>query len=264
MLPILSHKLHGIQKRELTVVGARTSHGKTAFISQVAVDLAMQDKEVLLLSLEMTKEKIGARIFCLVEHFNNTHAFRGGVNEYPARWEEFKRKTENFPLIITDILGKNWHDIKDMIDQTDLNPDVIILDYIQNISTRGQSKIEGIDEYVGHFREMSIKRNFAAVLCSQVNRSSQDGDSKEPQLHQLKSTGFLEEHADNVLLLSWPYKYTKQDSTVVKNREDYTVYVAKNKDGETGYHKIKYIPEFYLFKEIEKHEEVDKKGWFEQ
>lgn len=99
---------------------------------------------------------------------------------------------------------------------------------------------------------MAIRNNFAGIVCSQINRTMADEKNKEPQLHQLKGSGFLEEHADVVLLLSWPYKYLKHGEGKVFTDEQlhrFIVYVAKNKDGQTGYQKLKFSPDFYLFED---------------
>ena len=104
-------------------------------------------------------------------------------------------------------------------------------------------------------------------ICSQVNRTMADEKNKEPQLHQLKSSGFLEEHADVVYLLSWPYKYLKPVDGKVASYDQFhkfIVYIAKNKDGQTGYRKLKFTPEYYLFEdwvEPEKHKVLSDHNW---
>ncbi len=52
-IPSLNEKIWGIKRREMTIVGARTSQGKSLFMNQLAWDLADQGHKVLYLSLEM-------------------------------------------------------------------------------------------------------------------------------------------------------------------------------------------------------------------
>ena len=52
-IPSLNFKIWGIKKREMTLVAARTSMGKSAFMNQLAWDLAVNNHKVLYLSLEM-------------------------------------------------------------------------------------------------------------------------------------------------------------------------------------------------------------------
>ena len=53
LLPQLNELVWGIRKRKLTVIGARTSQGKSSFAVQICYDLAMQNKKVVFFSLEM-------------------------------------------------------------------------------------------------------------------------------------------------------------------------------------------------------------------
>jgi replicative DNA helicase len=260
LLPVFSEFIWGLPRKSLIIIAGRTSEGKSAMAAQFAYDLAVQGKTVLFLSLETTMEKMGARIFCLHNRYNNTRAFRGGVIEQPYEWDRFEREMKEIPLIINDMLGKSWEDIDNVIRECQLKPDVVIVDYIQTIADRdGKNKLDTINEYIRRFREMAIRHDFAGILCSQINRSQADEKDHQPQLHQLKGSGFLEEHADMVLLLSWPFKYIKQVEGKMltdEQRHKFVVYVAKNKDGQTGYKKLKFTPEFYLFEDWNENEKI--------
>lgn len=248
-MPEFNDFIFGLRKKEFVVIGARTSEGKSTFASQLAFDFASQGKMVLFLSLEMTVEKIVARMFCYQQRFDNAKVFRGGVKLRPTAVDAFEAAVKGLPMVITDMLGKNWQDIDELIGSTDLKPAVVILDYIQTIARDDKkSRLDEINEYIRHFREMCIRRNFCGILCSQINRTGQETNDKRPQAHQLKSSGFLEEHADVVILLSWPHKYGH------KNINKFTAFVAKNKDGQTGYIDLKFEPQFYAFSDADKKE----------
>lgn len=255
-MPELNTFIWGLPRKCLTVIGARTSHGKSAMSSQIAFDLADQGKTVLFLSLETTIEKIGARLFCFQQRFPNLEAFRGAVKGNTGKLEAFEKGVKDLPLIINDMLGKSWKDIDDLLTHTAIKPDVVVVDYIQTISNLGgKNTLEIINEYIRKFREMAVRNNFAGVICSQINRAVADDESKIPQAHQLKSSGFLEEHADLLLLLHWPYKYSDK-----RDINHFQVFIAKNKDGQTGYINLKFEPQFYAFSDADKEpqaQEVD-------
>lgn len=251
-LPILNKKIWGLRKGRLTVIGARTSHGKSAFVSQIACDLSSQKKSVLFLSLEMCQEEMQERILCYCQKIDNYHLLTGHYDTYEEKIQQHPLEIEKWNLSFSDCLGKTWKEIDDFLSNLKRKPEVIILDYIQAIKSSGNNDKETLDEYIRHFRELSIRHNFAGILCSQVNRSNQDSENKDPRLHQLKGTGVLEEHADVVILLYWKDKLQK----------DYQLEVAKNRNGRTGYVKLNYTPEFYLFTECE--EEVKSEDKFKQ
>src|SRR3990167_1536854 len=62
------------------------------------------------------------------------------------------------------------------------------------------------------------------------------------------NSGNLEEMADVVILLHWPFKYIKENQKL--DRRKYTVIVAKNRNGPTGYADIHFKPEYYQFADI--------------
>lgn len=253
LMPLFSDFVWGIQRKCLTIIGARTSEGKSALAMQIAYDLAIQGKTVLFLSLETTVEKMGARLFCLHNKYNNTKAFRGGLNIEPYQWDKFESEISEIPLIINDMLGKSWDDIDRVVRDSNIKPDMVIIDYIQTIAKKdGMNKKDTIDEYIRRFREMSIRHNFAAIICSQINRTSVEDSKNGPQLHHFKESGFIEEHADVAFLLSWPYKNLIPSEIKLPTYEQihkFIIYVAKNKDGQTGYKKLKFTPEYYFFED---------------
>lgn len=243
-LPELSEKMWGVGTKELTVIGARTSQGKTSFALQVCMDLASQGFPVVYLSLEMTVHSILERMFCNMENIPNYDLQKGGFSKYKTQWNHYSNHINEIPLIVTEGIGKSWSEIDGLIERMNPKPRVIILDYIQCVKGTGIEKIGIIDEYIRHFRQMAIEYNFAAIACSQINRSGASEDGSEPQLHNLKGSGYIEELADKIILMHWPHFYNAQED---KNK--YTLILAKNRNGKTGKVNIKYIPEFYKFED---------------
>lgn len=246
-LQSFSGKIWGL-KPGLTVIGARTSIGKTAFALQLASDLALQKKKVLFLSLEMTVESMVERMFCNIHEVNNFDLLTGKLKSDQSiarKWLEFKTKLEGIPLIFTCGIGMNCDEVGQVIDNLDEKPDVIFVDYIQAVRA-SRNEREVLNEYIRHFRAICIQNRIAGVMCSQANRQTFDDDNKEPALANLKSTGFLEEHADCCILLHWPHFYDNS-----KPENEYKVIIAKQRNGRTGAHMLHYRPEFYKFNDVE-------------
>lgn len=259
-LPMLNDLSFGLPRRKLIVIGARPSHGKTAFMSQLAVDLAFGGAKVLILSYEESVEQLLERAFCNLYRVDNRHLQRGRFNEYTEQYLKFSKDIFKLPLVMTDCAGKSCKDLGDLIEQMPANarPDVIFVDYLQAIKGLGSlqqgTERSTLDEYIKYFRAMCVYYNIAGVLMSQINRSTEIGRQKDvgPKIHQLKGTGFLEEHPDMIMLLHWLYKTTGK-------KADYNrvwVDVAKNKSGETGKRLLHFEPEYYRYSDA-KTQEID-------
>lgn len=234
----------GLRKKKLTVIGARTSNGKSAFSIQVAVDLALQNKTILFLSLEMENIECLERILTNMNRISNMTLRTNAGMKYENNILSSGARLLNKRLFFSDCLGKTWEEIDSIIETKGVGFDAIFVDYIQNTKQTARTQKEGYDEFLRHFREMAIRKNFAAVLISQINRTSQEAKDKQPYLHQLKGTGFLEEHCDACILLHWPHKY---DYDMDINY--FEIHLAKNKLGATGAVKVRYYPQYNLFTE---------------
>lgn len=245
-LPTFNRKIWGL-KTGLTILGARTSMGKSALALQLAFDLAFQRKEVLFLSLEMNVESMVERLFCNVMEVDNFDMLTGKLKidlEYQEKWKAFS-SLMNIPLMLSCGIGKTFTEINEILGLLEPKPKVIIVDYIQAI--RGQrNEREDMNEYIRLFRELCLKNKIAGILCSQISRAVFEDGNREPALANLKGTGVLEEHADTVILLHWQHFYDEK-----ANPNTYKIIIAKQRNGRTGEYLLHYQPEYYRFYDVE-------------
>ena len=61
----LDDLIWGVHKKELLVLAARPSHGKTSLALNIAWAIAKQDIPTIFLSLEMSSEAIYERLMCI-------------------------------------------------------------------------------------------------------------------------------------------------------------------------------------------------------
>lgn len=243
-LPDFNTKIWGLKEKELVVVSARTSHGKSTFINQIAMDFCEQNIPVLYLSLEMSEEEIMERLFCYKQSISNQDLLRGRYkidSSYQSKFAEFCLFIENHRLKVMCGIGDTWKDILELYDMLDFKPKVIILDYVQAIKVTGKHSYEEMNEFIRKAREIAVLNNLCFIMVSQINRT---GAGETPGMHQNKGTGVLEEHADRCFLLYWPFK-TDQN----KPMNEYELIIAKNRNGRTGNLKLYFQPEYYRFSE---------------
>jgi len=223
------------------VIGGRTSQGKSALALQIAKDVAKNGQTVLFFSLEMSEESIMKRIFCNTSLIANTD-LQENYQDYEKKFIQFRDDfLRDFPLVITYNVGATIDDLYQAINDLP-HPDVVIVDYIQAIRKMDYEKVTTINEYILKFRELAIRKNFAGILVSQVNREAMADHDKRPKLWQLKFSGTLEEHAGLVLLTHWDYNYN-----TLSPRNDFEIIIAKHRDGHAGLVPVKFYPEYSMF-----------------
>jgi len=239
-LPALSEKIWGLKRQELTVIGARTSQAKSSFALQTAYHCAKQGFRTYFFSLEMSEEALTERLFCQLALIPNFDLLLR-PKEYEDKAKEFKELLADLPLVIMYKIGSSIKELCNVIEDLP-KPDVVMLDYIQAIRHFEADRLSIINDYILQFRELAVKKNFAGVMVSQINRGAMEAGDKRPQLWLLKSSGTLEEHADTVLLLHWNYFYSNE----IKEENNFDVIIAKNRNGVTGTIKAKFEPQYYL------------------
>ena len=245
-LPGFNQRIWGLRPGGITVLGGRTSIGKSALALQFAFDLADQGREVVFLSLEMTAESLAERLFCNLCQLDNYELLSGRFKTEPylqEKWGVFQ-KLVNVPLKISSSLGKTLNDVNTMVELLQPKPRVIFIDYVQAIRKGVNERME-MDDYILHFRELCMRYDIAGVLVSQSSRKVFDEKNKEPSLENLKSTGCLEETAETVLLVFWPHFYNPN-----LDRNIYKIIIAKQRNGRTGDYFLNFIPENYRFTEL--------------
>jgi replicative DNA helicase len=242
----LNRKVWGLRKG-LNIIAARTSHGKSCLGLQFAWDFAKKGIPTLVMSLEDDKETIIERLFSNIKEVDNYDLLTGCFKhraDYQKDWDEF---IEEIPkeLLITDGIGSSFEEVNYMLESLEPKPKCVIIDYIQAIKYTGKNERENLNEYIRQFREICLKNGIAGILMAQMNRMAVLENRQEPTLENLKGTGVLEEHADLVLILQWEYFYKRDEA----KKNDFTIYVAKNKRGRTGKHQLTFFPQFSKFKE---------------
>jgi len=196
------------------------------------MDFAKQHKKILFFSLEMTKQTIMERIISLECRIDNFLLFTGQIINKPDEQKkiaELNDIVKNINFVVSDTIGKTFDEIFKIMEEMDTDIDAVFIDYIQMIRNIGATKKEAIDDYIKKLREFAIRKNFCAVVASQINRGTHNSAKiTSPNLWELKSSGDLEEHSDMVILLHYPGQYDEAEG------KRYFLNVAKNRDGRTG------------------------------
>ncbi len=237
----LDRLTNGFQRGDLIILAARPSMGKTAFALNIALNSAQISKQaVALFSLEMPAEQLITRMLSVKSRINGSTLRTGqlssnsewnALNEAAADLKESKIFIDDSPsLRVAEIFSK----CRKL--QTEHPLSLIVIDYIQLISSSGRSNSENRQQEVSEIsralkalaRELSVP----VVALSQLSRLVEQRADKRPQLSDLRESGALEQDADLVLFLYRQSYYDKEEQT--SSSEKTELLISKHRNGPTG------------------------------
>ncbi|NLM25329.1 MAG: replicative DNA helicase [Firmicutes bacterium] len=261
--PSIDGMTTGFKKKDLIILAARPSMGKTAFALNMVVNVAKRNIPCLIFSLEMDDEQIGDRIV-LSEFFpyKERGDFEITSQEYQTKLsdEQFARAQQVFnelyqlPITIIDRRGLTCAEIRAKARKVKAAyPDLglIVIDYLQlikpPINSGGRNWTLIVGEIVRELRDLAGELDVPIILLSQLNRSVESRDNKRPMMSDLRDSGNIEEFADSVIFL-YRDDYYHPDQAKEQGTEGIVeVIFAKQRKGPTGTVKLRFIREYTRF-----------------
>lgn len=218
----------GLPLGSLSIIGARPSVGKTTLACNMAVRNLKAGKNVVLFSLEMSRNQIYDRIAAMMSGVNY-----GAINRHQLSLQERTRVAQGLK-VMQGYPGKltvydNTYSVDKMwLDVARIKPHMVVVDFLQYISTgHKESRATEVAEVVRKFKQMARTFNTHVMLLSQLSRSAEAED--RPTMGNLKESGGIEEGGDIIMLLHRP---GVRDSSQDKRYTE--LIVAKNKYGRVG------------------------------
>ncbi|HEY8487371.1 MAG TPA: replicative DNA helicase [Limnochordales bacterium] len=255
----------GLKRKDLIILAARPSMGKTALALNFAVNVARYEQlPVLIFSLEMDDEQIGDRIV-ISELFRFRQAGQAiTAFEYATRMDDEKftrtqsvfNELHSLPILVVDRRGLTVADIRAKArrvkaEHRDLG--LIIIDYLQLIrppsdSTKNWALVVG--DIVRELRDLAGELDVPLILLCQLNRGVEARDNKRPVMSDLRDSGHIEEFADVVMFLYREDYYYPEKAREKGTEGVVEVIIAKQRRGPTGVARLHFFKEFTRFVEL--------------
>lgn len=267
--PRLAYTLNGFDK-VLTILAARPGVGKTSLAVEMIRYWFDVGVRVVLNSLDMAAVELMKRQLAEISQvssrkmqFARSTDFQKDITAIEEAGKKLKQlEADGMYTLYTepdiDILKAN---VKILKDQGLI--DVLVVDYIQLMKTQSR-KVRGKKEEVSYvsnqLHAIATELNIPVLALSQINRDSQkegakNGTDTEPQLHNIKDSGDIEQDATNVIILhpnrklknDWnedkpPTQFLYHDSNGNYDKDEAKplmpmwVIVAKARDGDSNTH----------------------------
>lgn len=207
----LDEKNGGFFPGNLIIIGARPGAGKSAFMGQLAMSMARNKKKVGIISLEMNNNEIAGRLAALDTGIDFQRIYRNlfqDENQQARFYEQISSVTLNLPIFVSDKTRVNTIDIRAKVDKLKARQgiDFLFIDYLQLISAdqpKNKTRENIISEISRSCKIMAKELEIPICILCQLNRESikRTGDSRYPQLSDLRESGAIEQDADIVMFI---------------------------------------------------------------
>ena len=244
----LDEKLGGLFPRELVIVAARASVGKTAFLMHLARDAVLeQGRAALVCSLEQSRIELCQRIAVAEARVNSFKLRKGEARSGDLeKIETAAARLLGKPLFFQDSPNLTLEGIVANARKLKAEKDlaIVLIDYLQLI--RPRRRFSTREQEVGYvsraLRWLANDVQVPVVACAQLNRASEGRESNRPRLSDLRESGSIEAEADVVLLL---HRQEMYEPGQMPGSVD--VAIAKHRNGPTGEVLLTFLKEFGRF-----------------
>ncbi len=250
----LDYKTSGLQPSDFILIGARPSMGKTAFVLNLAQNVALKnDIPTAVFSLEMSKEQLINRMFSLEAKVDAQAIRTGDLND--SDWEKLIESAGvigKSKLIIDDTPGISISELRSKCRKYKLehNLGLVIIDYLQLMSGNGRtdSRQQEISEISRSLKALAREINAPVIALSQVNRACETRPDHRPMMSDLRESGSIEQDAD-VIMFIYRDDYYNKDS---ENKNMAEIIIAKQRNGPIGTVNLVWLPHLTRFVNMER------------
>lgn len=249
----LDKALDGGLHAGLTVLGAVSSMGKTSLMLQMADTLAAAGRNVLFITIEMSRMELIAKSAVRGTRERARPLLDGRLPENKVRSliSAYRQKTGGrVELWEPDApLTPAFLDEKVSAFCAQHESPVLFLDYLQLVAPAraGMTEKQTADAAVAMLKQLARRYDMPVVAASSLNREAYRPGSAEPGLSAFKESGSVEYSADLLLVLKYR---TDADKEIKTGPRHLALTILKNRFGATGESiPLDYEPEKELFRD---------------
>ena len=228
---------NGLTRGQLVVIAGRTSMGKTAFVTSLALNASVESK-VLMVSYEMSKRQMSRRCIAALGEMPLSSLQKGFRDDDVATWDKLTTATDKLNSLMFSIAERcnptaygvgaiaRKHKRKNGLD-------LLIVDHLglmQHEQGKNTNTATAIGDTTRILKQIAQDLDVVVVLLVQVNREGGKGEASRPTVRDLRDSGRIEEDADVVMLLHRDDYYRDEEK---KTTDGHTHLIcAKVRDGD--------------------------------
>lgn len=196
----------GHQRSDVTIVAARPSIGKTAYIVNDSTSSAKSGWTVALFSAEMPDEDVAERFICSIGGIDSKKVRDGLLSENDwANYSTALDILDTLPIFIDDTPGMSIEYIRRQIKQMKKKHKnlIVYIDYLQLIESEKNfsQNAERVNYVSKQLKQIARTFDIPVVAISSVGRKCEERQDKRPMMSDLRESGNIEFDADVIIFL---------------------------------------------------------------
>lgn len=247
----LDKKTSGLQPSDLIIVAARPSMGKTTFAMNLVENaMLLEEKPVLVFSLEMPSEQIMMRMLASLSRVDQTKIRTAQLDD-----EDWARISNTMAMLkdkdnlfVDDSSGLTPMDVRSRARKLARERggiSLIMVDYLQlmRVPSLSDNRTLEIAEISRSLKALAKELEVPVVALSQLNRTLEQRADKRPVNSDLRESGSIEQDADLIMFIY-------RDEVYHENSEDKGVaeiIIGKQRNGPIGTSRLTFQGQFSRF-----------------
>lgn len=251
----LDYKTAGLQPSDLIIVAARPSMGKTAFVLNIAENVAVKNNTTtVIFSLEMSKDQLVKRIIAMNAKVDSQAMRTGDLQDDDwLKIVESARDIGSSNLIIDDTPSITVQELRSKCRKLKLerNLGLVIIDYLQLMSggsKKSESKQQEVSEISRSLKAVAREINAPVIALSQLSRAVEQRPDKRPMMSDLRESGAIEQDADVIMFIYRDDYYNKES----KDAGVSEIIIGKQRNGPTGTVKLAWLSQYTKFANLDR------------
>ncbi|MDR2163027.1 MAG: replicative DNA helicase [Clostridiales Family XIII bacterium] len=246
----LDEKTSGFQKKDLIIIAARPSMGKTALALNFALNAAIKEQAtVMFFSLEMGEVPLGQRLMSIMANIPLQNIRSGSFFDSRDDMERYRDAADSFrdmKIFIDETSGASVDEMTSKCHRlrAEHGLDLVVIDYLQLMEITGQDRPENrtleIAAISRRLKQMAKEIDCPVIVLSQLTRDIEKRKGS-PVLSDLRDSGAIEQDGDLIMFI---HNKTKKEQDDDEKEGRYSIQynpdtmrqilILKHRNGETG------------------------------
>lgn len=270
-LPDIDARTGGLRPGKVTVVGARSYVGKTAYAFQVGAHVALGGDGVALFELEALEDETVDRIHYTSAGVDGSRLLRGAhltAAELTAMSGAAERLNRAPFYLVTksgltiSAIRASARRTQRALERRGIKLALVIIDYVQLVSASDTTERSGTREaqiaaVSRAVKALAMDLSTHVMLLAQLNKDGEKREDSRPQTQDFRECSAVEMDADHIILLHNPHRLARsRGERDHEPHDEVQLILGKNRGGRGGTINALWVPAAQRFECIDTHHDT--------